>query len=145
MILIVRAFSHQNSKLFFTRLIWHSFAIQEETTLEMWQSYVRWESKVIPKSFADATGSKEFPRKGTTGGEGNLFLDCLVPMSINLVLSGFINSWFSQNQAATRSRSCSRFAITVSTSDKEKDRKTLESSTYDSRLHTWGAQGRSFR
>ena len=44
------------SKLYFTRLIWYSFAIQEDTTLEIWQSYVRWESRVTPKSFADATG-----------------------------------------------------------------------------------------
>ena len=28
------------SKLVFTHLIWHSFAIQEDTTLEIWQSYV---------------------------------------------------------------------------------------------------------
>ena len=117
------------SKLFFTRLIWHSFAIQEDTTLEIWQSYVRWESRVTPKSFADATGSKYLPRKDTTGEEENLFLSCLVAMSINMVLSGFINGWFSQHQAATRSRSCFRFAIAVSTSGKEKERKTLESST----------------
>ena len=133
------------SKLFFTRLIWHGFAIQEDTTLEICQSYVRWESRVTSKSFADAIGSKDLSRKDTTGEEENLLLSCLVAMSINLVLSGFINSWFSQHQAATRSRSCSRFAIAVSTSGKEKDRKTLESSTYDSRPHTWGVQGRSFR
>ena len=89
------------SKLFFTRLIWHSFAIQEDTTLEIWQSYVRWESRVTPKSFADATGSKDLSRKDTTGEEENLFLSCLVAMSINLVLFGFINSWFSQHRAAT--------------------------------------------
>ena len=77
------------SKLFFTRLIWHSFAIQEDTTLEIWQSYVRWESRVTSKSFADATGSKDLSRKDTTGEEENL-LSCLVAMSINLVLSGFI-------------------------------------------------------
>ena len=117
------------SKLFFTRLIWHGFAIQEDTTLEIWQSYVRWESRVTSKSFADAIGSKDLSRKDTTGEEENLLLSCLVAMSINLVLSGFINSWFSQHQAVTRSGSCSRFAIAVSTPGKEKDRKTLEFKT----------------
>ena len=48
--------------------------------------------QVTPKSFADATGPKDLLRKDTTGEEENLFLSCLVATSINLVLSGFINS-----------------------------------------------------
>ena len=129
------------SKLFFTRLIWHSFAIQEDTTLEIWQSYVRWESRVTSKSFADATGSKDLSRKDTTGEEENLLLSCLVAMSINLVLSGFI---LTADFHRTKLRRAVGLVLGLQSLCLRQVKKRT-GRPWNSRPHTWGARGRSFR
>ena len=76
---------------------------------------------------------------------GSLLTCCLVPITMNLVLPGLIKRWFSQHQLATLNRSCSRFVIAASILRIGKERRTFESSTYDSRLESRGMEGRSFK
>ena len=93
------------SKLERTLLIWQSFEKHEDATFVMWLLYVRVGSKNTPKSLADETGFKRFPRKESVGVGSSLFNCCLVPTRRNFVLSGFISSSFSQHQVATSCKS----------------------------------------
>ena len=93
------------SKLERTLLIWQSFEKHEDATFVMWLLYVRLGSKYTPKSLADGTGFKRFPKKESDGVGSSLFNCCLVPISRNLVLSGFISNSFSQHQVATSCKS----------------------------------------
>ena len=51
----------------------------------------------------------------------------------------------SHHHLAKLRRSSSSFRTAESISDRGNDRNTFESSTYDSRQHVWGANGRSFK
>ena len=84
-----------------------------------------------------------FPRKEIAISLGSLRCSCCVPTIKNFVFSGLINSRFLQHQAATRLKSSLRTRSADSASLTGKDKKILESSTCDSRLHTCGARGRS--
>ena len=98
-------------------------------------------SSITPKSLTKSTGLRDLPMNETDRSVGSLLTCCLVPITMNLVFSGLIKRWFSQHQLATLNRSCSRFVIAVSISRIGKERKTFESSTYDSRLESRGIEG----
>jgi len=61
----------------------------------------------MPKSFADVAGDNVLPKKDSVGVVDCLLMSCLVPKSMNLVLSGLINRWFWQHHVATANRSSS--------------------------------------
>ncbi len=85
------------------------------------------------------------PRNESDIGEGIFFNNWGVPIRRNLVFSGFISSWFVKHHFATRERSSSSFVLAVVVSLMGKDRKTFESSAYDSRELLHGDSGRSFK
>ena len=123
------------SKQALTRLIWQSLDMHDAAILEMWQSYVKYESTMTPRSFAEVTGINVLPRNERDMYAGILCISCRVPITRNLVLSGLISKWFSQHQLATLLRSASSFVVVVPSSLMEKDWNTLVSSTYNSRQH----------
>ena len=133
------------SKLFFTLFIWQSLAMHDKVIWWMCWSKVKLLSRIIPRSLTLQTGVITFPKKGIAFSLGSLGSSCCVPTIRNLVFLGLINSWFLQNQAATHLKSSSRTHSADLVSLIEKDKKILESSTQDSRLHTCGANGRSLR
>ena len=106
--------------------------------------YVKCESRITPRSFALNTGLISLPRNERVIDEGSFFNSWGVPIRRNLVFSGLISNSLVEHHLATRRRSSSRFALAEMVSLMEKDRKTLESSTYDSREVLRGDSGRSF-
>ena len=133
------------SKLSFTLLIWRGFAVDGETSCLICSLYVKCESRTTPRSFALNTGIISLPSSMTLSFLGSLFNNWGVPIRRNLVFSGLISNSLAEHHLATRQRSSSRFALVKMVSLMEKDRKTLESSTYDSSELLCGDSGRSFR
>ena len=89
----------------------------------------------MPRSLAEVKGVKVLPRNNTIELVSCQPMSCSVPRSINFVLSGLINRWFSEHQVVN--------AMLVLPSGN--DRNSLELSTYDSRQHYCGALVRSFK
>jgi len=83
----------------------------------------------MPKSFADVAGDNVLPKKDRADVVDCLLMSCLVPKSMNLVLSGLINRWFWQHHVATANRSSSNVLIALLVSAKGKDKNNFESST----------------
>ena len=89
----------------------------------------------MPRSLAEVKEVNDLSRNDTVGQVSCLPMSCLVPRSINFVLSGWIIRWFSQHQVVN--------AMLVLPNGN--DRNNLESSTYDSRQHYCGALVGSFK
>ena len=78
---------------------------------------------------SDVTGDNVLPKKVRVGVVDCLLMSCLVPKSMNLVLSGLISRWFWQHHVAAANRSSSNVLIALLVSAKGKDRNNFESST----------------
>ena len=94
----------------------------------------------MPRSLAEK-GVNDLSRNDTVGQVSCLPMSCLVPRSINFVLSWLINRWFSQQQVVTLSTSSCSFLNVMLVLASGNDRNRLESSTYDSRQHSCGTLG----
>ena len=101
---------------------------------------------MIPRSFANGTGEISLPRCDTWKSSGILLTICRDPSMRNVVLSGFIRRLLAQHHIllAILLKCAVRRALTPSASLTENNRYSFESSTYDSREHISGIEGRSF-
>ena len=99
---------------------------------------------MIPRSFANGTGEISLPRSDTWKSSGILLTICRDPSMRNFVLSGFIRRLLAQHHIAILRKSAVRRALTSSASLTKNDRYSFESSTYDSREHISGIEGRSY-
>ena len=87
------------------------------------------ESRITPRSLADAKAIRSSPRKEMVGSIAALRCNCLVPIIKNLVLPGIIRSLCSQHQRATSTRFCVIFPRAIFASRIKKERSNFESLT----------------
>ena len=93
------------SNRFFTRLIWQSLEMHEDDKRCICSFYFSLESSIVPRSLTCATGSRVFPIKLILGMCSICWSSCCDPITINLVLSGFINNLLLPYHSNTLSRS----------------------------------------